>query len=121
METMVAVTVFLLSIVTVVGAYPVSVRASRLAHGHLMASTLAEKEIEFSRAMDYDAVETREQTYNLVLEAQGAPCNLTFQTHMEVSEVREGLKRLKLTVSWSGLDSQTRRNEMETYVARLTP
>ena len=121
METMVAVTVFLVAVMALIGVYPASVRASRLAHGHLLANNVAEKELEFSRAMEYDAIENRDNAYALVLESNGAETTLDLQTHMEVTEVREGLKRLELQVKWKGLDSSTRTTRMETYVARLTP
>lgn len=120
-ETMVAVTVFLVAVVALIGVYPASVRASRQAHGQLVAANLAEKELEFSRAMEYDAVETRQKDYVLTLETNGVQTNVEFETRVEVNEVREGLKRLEVTVLWQGTDRMNRNLKMETYVARLTP
>ena len=120
-ETMVAVTVFLVAVVAMIGVYPASVRASRQAHGQLVASNLAEKELEFSRAMEFDAIETRQKNYELTLETNGVPTNVDFETRLQVDEVREGLKRLEVTVRWQGTDRMNRSLKMETYVARLTP
>ena len=120
-ETMVAVTVFLVAVVALIGVYPASVRASRQAHGQLVAANLAEKELEFSRAMEYDAVESRQKDYVLTLETNGVQTNVEFETRVEVNEVREGLKRLEVTVLWQGTDRMNRNLKMETYVARLTP
>lgn len=121
METMIAVTVFLVAVIALIGIYPASVRASRQAHGQLVAANLAEKELEFSRAMEYDAVETRQKDYDLVLETNGASTQVEFETRVEVSQVREGLKRVQVTVLWQGTDHMNRSLKMETYVARLTP
>jgi Tfp pilus assembly protein PilV len=121
METMVAVTVFLVAVIAVIGVYPASVRAARQAHGHLVAANLAEKELEFSRAMEYDAVEDRQGEYELEFESNGALVKVEFESDVRVSLVREGLKRVQVVIAWNGLDNMNRRLEMETYVARLTP
>lgn len=120
-ETLVAVSIFAVAIVAMIGVYPASVRALRQAHGQLMAANLAEKELEFSRAMQYDAVETRDKDYQLTLETNGVPTTVEFETQTRVSEIREGLKRVAVTVRWQGTDRMNRSLEMETYVARLTP
>jgi Tfp pilus assembly protein PilV len=120
-ETMVAVTLFAVAVIAVIGIYPASVRASRQAHGQLVAANLAEKELEFSRAMEYDGLDTRQKDYLLTLETNGAPTTVEFETETQVSEIREGLKRVAVTVRWQGTDLMNRRLEMETYVARLTP
>lgn len=120
-ETMIAVTVFVVAVVSLIGVYPATVRASRQAHGQLVAANLAEKELEFTRAMEYDAIETRQKDYALRLETNGVPTDVDFETRLEVSQVREGLKRLEVTVRWQGTDRMNRSLKMETYVARLTP
>lgn len=120
-ETMVAVALFAVAVVALIGIYPASVRASRQAHGHLVAANLAEKEIEFSRAMEFDAIETRDEEYNLVFESNGASTTVEFETETTVTEIRDGLKQIRVLVRWNGLDRMNRSLEMETYVARLSP
>jgi Tfp pilus assembly protein PilV len=120
-ETMVAVSLFAVAVVALIGLYPASVRASRQAHGHLVAANLAEREIEFSRAMAWDAVEDRNKDYDLLLETNGAPTTVEFETSIRVTMVSDGLKRIHVTVRWNGTDRMSRKLEMETYVAKLVP
>lgn len=120
-ETLVAVTLFLVAVVSLVGVYPASVRAARQAHGHLVATHLAEREIELSRAQEYGGVEPREGQYTLEVESNGAKVPVEYTTRVTVQEVRDGLKRVQVTVLWNGLDRLNRQLQMETYVARLSP
>jgi len=120
-ETMVAVSLFAVAVVALIGLYPASVRASRQAHGHLVAANLAEREIEFSRAMAWEAMENRNAEYNLLIETNGAPTTVEYETLMDVTDLGGGLKRLHVTVSWNGTDRMSRKLEMETYVAKLVP
>lgn len=120
-ETMIAVSLFAVAIVTIIGVYPVSARAARQAQGHLVATNLAEKELEFSRAMDYDAIESRTEDYTLAFESNGAATQIEFEADVVVQETRPGLKQIVVTVTYLGTDNFNRRLEMETYVARLSP
>lgn len=120
-EIMIAVAVFAVAIVTIIGVYPVSARAARQAQGHLVATNLAEKELEFSRAMDYDAIETRSEQYLMEFESNGARTQIDFTTEVEVQEPRTGLKQIVVTVNYLGTDNFRRSLRMETYVARLSP
>ncbi len=118
---MVAVALFAVAVVALIGIYPASVRAARQSHGHLVAVNLAEKELEFSRAMNYESVESREKDYKLILQTNGAKNELEFKTKVRVSQLRDGLKQVKVTVAWIGTDRLARELTMETYVAELSP
>lgn len=120
-ETMVAVALFAVAIVAVIGIYPASARAARQANGQLVAANLAEKELEFSRAQDYPALEDRDDSYQLTVESNGALTSTTYLTKVRVTELRPGVKRLMVSVTWSGGDRVDRKLEMETYVANLAP
>lgn len=120
-ETMIAVALFATAIIAAIGIYPTSARAARQAQGHLVASHLAEKELEFSRAMDYDAIEDRQEQYTLDFESNGAATQITFDTDIRVQEVQTGLKQLTVTVNYVGTDNFNRRLVMETLIARRSP
>lgn len=120
---MIAVALFAVAVVSLIGIYPASVRAARQSHGHLAAVNLAEKELEFSRAMNYESVQDRAKDYKLILKTNGAQNEIDFVTKVTVSQVpsRTGLKRVKVTVAWVGTDRIARELMMETYVAKLSP
>lgn len=120
-ETLIAATLFLTVIVVLVGVFPGSARATRQAQGHLMAVNLAERELELSRAMDYDALADRSNTYLLNVENNGASNDISFNTELTVSDVRPGLRRIEVEVDWVGPDYFRRRLKMETYAAKLSP
>lgn len=120
-ETMIAVALFATALIAMIGVYPTSARAARQAQGHLVATNLAEKELEFSRAMDYDAIEDRQDQYTLDFESNGAPNQITFDTDIKVQELRTGLKLVTVRVDYQGSDNLNRRIVMETCVARLSP
>lgn len=120
-ETLIASAVFTVAILALIGIYPVSAKAARQAQGALVAANLAEKELEFSRAMAYDAVADRTLDYEISIENNGFDMQLVFQTATTVTEIRPGLKQIKVRVDWAEPDSQPRKLEMETYVANLAP
>lgn len=120
-ETIIAVTLFTVALVAIMGLYPVSSRAARQAQGQLLATHLAERELELTRSMDFDAVASRNENYQLEIELNGVKNTLEFEVSVDVSEVRPGLKEVKAEVSWLGIDSYNKKLELETYVARLSP
>ena len=120
-ETLIAATLFLTAVVVMVGLYPASARATRQAQGHLLATNLAERELEISRASHFDSLENRSNSYTLSVENNGAQEDLQFDTEVTVSDVRPGLRRVAVAVRWQGTDYFNRRIEMETYAAKLTP
>lgn len=120
-ETLIASVLFLTALVALIGIFPASARAARQAQGHLLATNLAERELELTRAMDFDALENRTQTYVLAVENNGVQNDITFETEVEVSDVRPGLRRVLVTVDYLGPDYFNRKLRMETYSARLSP
>lgn len=120
-ETLIAATLFLTAIIVIVGLYPASARAARQAQGHLIAVNLAEKELEFSRGTGFDYLENYSKTEDLVVENNGAKQTITFNTQVEVTDVRPGLKSVKVTVEYVARDNFTRQLIMETYVGSTTP
>ncbi|MCA9780153.1 MAG: hypothetical protein KC800_25680, partial [Candidatus Eremiobacteraeota bacterium] len=71
-ETLIAATLFLTSVVVLIGLYPASARATRQAQGHLMAAYLAERELEFARGRGYNSIEDYTETYDLTVVNNGA-------------------------------------------------
>jgi Tfp pilus assembly protein PilV len=120
-ETLIAATLFLTAIVVVVGLFPASARAARQAQGHLLATNLAERELELARAASYGALEDRQNSYTLQIVNNGAKTDMELTTRVKISEVRDGLKRILVVVDWQGTDLFNKELQMETYAARLTP
>lgn len=120
-ETLIAATLFLTAAVVLVGLYPMSARASRQAQGHLMATYLAERELELVRAMEYSAIENREEEYVLTVENNGARNDIEFETEITVREIRAGLKSIVVKVNYLGPDFFNRELRMETYAAQISP
>lgn len=121
LETLIAVTIFAVGVMSLFSIFPVSAKAARQSIGHLAAVNLAERELEFSRAQAYDAVQNRSQDYDIVIESNGATNNLVFQTFTEANEIRTGLKHVKVVVRWTEGGGTTRETSLETYVPRLQP
>lgn len=121
-ETLIAATLFLTSVIVVVGLYPASARATRQAQGHLMAVNLAEREIEFSRGRGFDFLENYSKTEQLTVENNGALTTITFNIEVEVTDIRtDRLKSIKVTVDYLAPDHFNRQLVMETYVGTTTP
>lgn len=98
-----------------------SARAVRQAQGHLLATYLAERELELVRAMTYEAIENRQENYILAVENNGARNEIEFQSEISVTEVRTGLKSIVVRVSYLGPDYFNRELRMETYAAQISP
>ncbi len=120
-EMLIAATVFIVAIVTLIGIFPVSARSAQQSHAHLVATNLAEKELELSRAMDFLAVADRDKTYRLHQESGGFAREEIYQVTVRVREIRSGLKSVLVTVKWDQDKNIPRNLSMETFVARLTP
>ena len=120
-ETLIAATLFLTSVIVLVGLYPASARATRQAQGHLMAANLAERELEFTRGRGFDFMEDYTTTESLEVTNNGAKHSITFETKVEVKQVRPGLKSVTVTVDYLAPDNFNRQLKMETYVGQTTP
>lgn len=120
-ETLIAATLFLTAVVVLVGLYPASARAVRQAQGHLLATNIAQRELELSVAMDFDALEDRTQQYVVDIENNGNLQKITFDTQVLITDVKPGLKRIVVEMSWLGSDNFVRKLEMEGYSASRTP
>ena len=120
-ETLIAATLFLTSVVVLIGLYPASARATRQAQGHLMAAYLAERELEFARGRGYNAIEDYTETYDLTVVNNGASHEITFNTSVKVTDVRDGLKSVVVSVDYLAPDKFNRQLKMETYLGKSTP
>jgi Tfp pilus assembly protein PilV len=120
-ETLIAATLFLTAIIVLIGIFPASARAARQAQGHLLGTNIAERELEICRAQDYDALEDRTEQYKIEVENNGVAHEITFEVEVKVSDVRPGLKRIRVEVDWLGPDYFNRGLKMETYAANLAP
>ena len=120
-ETLIAATLFITSVVVLIGLYPASARATRQAQGHLMAANLAEREIEFTRGRGYDVMDDISNTYDIEVENNGAKHTISFTTNVTVVEVRPGLKSVTVEVDYLAPDNFNRQLKMETYIGKTTP
>jgi len=120
-ETMIAATLFLTSVIVLIGLYPASARATRQAQGHLMATYLAERELEFARGRGYDALTDYTETYDLAVTNNGVSHDINFTTTVKVIDVRDGLKSVTVSVDYLAPDKFNRQLKMETYVGKSTP
>lgn len=121
LEMIISVAVFAVAMVALIGVFPVSIKAGRQAQSTLVAVNLAERELEVSRSAAYDAIAGRVYSYDLDIMSNGVTIQITYDTEVEVNEVRDGLKHLKSTVTWAEPDAQVRTTSLETYVARRIP
>ncbi|MFA5505842.1 MAG: hypothetical protein WC314_19300 [Vulcanimicrobiota bacterium] len=120
-ETLIAATLFITSVMVLVGLYPASARAARQSQGHLMATYLAEQELEFARGRGFDALTDFGNSYELEVRNNGATHEITFTTTVTVKEIRAGLKSVTVTVDYLAPDKFNRQLKMETYVGSTTP
>lgn len=120
-ETLIAATLFITSVIVLIGLYPASARATRQAQGHLMATNLAEKEIEFTRGRGFDFMANDSNTYAIAVTNNGVTHTITFNTTVTVAEVRPGLKSITVLVDYLAPDNFNRQLKMETYVGKTTP
>jgi Tfp pilus assembly protein PilV len=120
-ETLIAATLFLTSVVVLVGLYPASARATRQSQGHLMATFLAERELEFARGRGYDTLTDYSETYDLNVSNNGVSHDINFTTTVTVVDVRDGLKSVTVSVDYLAPDKFNRQLKMETYVGKSTP
>ena len=118
-ETLIATTLFLTAVVIIVGLYPSSARAVRQAQGHLMATSIAERELEIARASSYDSVENRTEEYVLRVTNNDAEMEITFNTQVEVTEIQPGLKSVTVNIDYLSPDHFNRKVTMQTYVAKM--
>lgn len=120
-ETLIAATLFITSVIVLIGLYPASARATRQAQGHLLAANLAERELEFTRGRGFDFMQNISNTYDIEVKNNGAKHTINFKTEVQVKDVRPGLKSVTVVVDYLAPDHFNRQLKMETYVGKTTP
>ncbi len=122
MEMLVAAALFALAIGTIIGIFPLSAKATRQSQAALVAATVAQDEMELVRAMSYEGVPPlRERKIEVEVVFAGRVVLLSYEV-TSVAVVKEpGLKGVTVTVVWNEPDGKTRREVLNTDVARLSP
>ncbi|MCE7870499.1 hypothetical protein DYH09_09005 [bacterium CPR1] len=120
MEMLVAAAVFASSVMILLGIFPLSARAVRQSQLNLIATHLAENQLETARARSYEALFTESlPAIPFTLKVNGTDLNVTYNVTMDVTEVNPGLKSVRVTVSWHW--EFDRNLTLETEIARTAP
>ncbi len=120
MEMLVAAAVFASSVMILLGIFPLSARAVRNSQLNLIATHLAENQLEIARARSYEALFSESSpSIPFTLKVNGTDLNVTYNLTMDVQEVNPGLKRVRVTVSWFW--EFDRNLTLETEIARTAP
>ncbi len=120
MEMLVAAAVFASSVMILLGIFPLSARAVRQSQLNLIATHLAENQLETARARSYEALFTETlPPIPFTLKVNGTDLNVTYTVTMDVTEVNPGLKSVRVTVSWFW--EFDRNLTLETEIARTSP
>ena len=121
-ETLIAATLFITSVVVLVGLYPASARAARQSQGHLIAVNIAQRELEFCRGRGYDNAVDYTAEYSIPVENNGARIEIKFNTTVKVTDLApRGLKSVMVTVDYLAPDHFNRQLKMEGYLGRSAP
>lgn len=120
MEMLVAAAVFASSVMILLGIFPLSARAVRNSQLNLIATHLAENQLEIARARSYEALFSESSpAIPFTLKVNGTDLNVTYNLTMDVQEVNPGLKSVRVTVSWFW--EFDRNLTLETEIARTSP
>ena len=121
MEVIVAAALFAISILVLLGVFPLSARAVRKAQVRTIATHLAENQIEKSRAASFVSVASV-PPYSVVADIVNN--NITegvdFSVEQNVTNISTAVKRVRVTVNWKR-ESQDQTVFLETDLASTLP
>ncbi|MEW6279972.1 MAG: hypothetical protein AB1758_15185 [Candidatus Eremiobacterota bacterium] len=122
-EMLIAAALFAVSLMIMLGVFPVSARAVRKSQETLIATHLAETQLELARAGSFGNLASfSPQTTTVVVTHNGVDIDYAFEVEQQVSDfgTDSGLKTVVVLVRWAS-DRQQRTLRMETQIARTIP
>lgn len=120
LEMLVAAAVFASSVMILLGIFPLSTRAVRSSELTLIATHMAEFQLETARARSYDSLfDETGPALPVTLTLNGIDTTVDYTVSMQVQEVAPGLKHVTATVVWYWETDHTLK--LETEIARLAP
>lgn len=121
MEMLVAAAVFASSIMVLLGIFPLSARAVRQSQLTLIATHMAELQLETARARSYEALADEAiPSLPVVLKLNDKDLTVDYRVSMKVVETAPGLKHVTATVAWKW-ESEDKTLTLETEIARTQP
>jgi prepilin-type N-terminal cleavage/methylation domain-containing protein len=123
LELMFAMAIFLTSFCMIIGVFPVTFRSIQTAKNNLVATHLAELNIEVVKNLAYDEIVTgkpADGTYSLRSTVNGVQQNLDYNCNYVVTPlgINDDLKEVRVQVSWNE-GSMVHYVNLVTRVARL--
>lgn len=120
-EILVAAVVFTGATLMVLSIFPATGKLSQQAQCVMIATNLAELELEESLATDYDSLAGRTETHTMACNRDGATHRIDYTVEITVADVSGGgLRHVTARTSWT-YEGETRNVYLESYVADLTP
>jgi prepilin-type N-terminal cleavage/methylation domain-containing protein len=124
-ELLIGLLIFTTAFLGLLSVYPVSMRALSQARQRMIASHVAEMQLESALNTSFDGLKSSNPTTPSILSmVNGTTEVLSFSTQIVVSDVSDGLKDVRCQVSWSeSIPGQTtamvRYITLETLVANI--
>lgn len=117
LEALMACCLFAVAFLILLGVFPLAAGAVRQGSEVMAATFLAEQQIEAVRALPYDSIADATQSLALSTRNNGVTCVTQYTIATLVTEIRPGLKGVRVLVTWEG--QLSRHLELMTYVAKL--
>ena len=121
MEVIVAAALFAISLLVLMGIFPISTRAVRKAQVRTIAARLVENQLERTRAASFNSV-SDVPPFSVIVDIinNGNVENVDFRVEQQVTTPTAGLKHVRVTVSWKR-ESQDQSIFLETDLANTSP
>lgn len=120
LEMLVAAAVFAISVMILLGIFPLSARAVRQSQLTLIATHMAEFQLETARARSFEALSDESlPVIPVTLKLNGTDTTVDYMVSMRVMETSPGLKHVTATVTWKWESDRTL--TLETEIARTMP
>ena len=120
LELMVAAAVFASAVMILLGIFPLSAKAVRQSQLTLIATHMAEYQLETARARNYNALfDDPPLSLPTTLSLNGVTTTIDYAVSLKVDTVVDGLKHVTATVTWTWETPHSL--SLETEIARTTP
>ena len=105
LEVLLAIVLLVGSVLLVLGVFPQAIAANQQGKGLLLATNLAQKEMEACRAMTLpqltqDIIDNPEVATNFTATVRGVQQTMDFVVKREATDVATDLKEVTITVEW---------------------
>ena len=103
LEVLLAIVLLTGSVLLVLGVFPQAVRSNQQGKDLLLATNLAQKEMEFCKAMkpsDFDPAFNSSREVDYTARVRGNDHTMSFRVTREFVDVTSDLKEVTITVEW---------------------